>query len=127
MSAQQIEYSIAHLNLLCSILLLYRAFSFRSLIKTIRVKVFLCATYTASRAPAVIAVLFRRMNRYVGNLSPRSAFGTSRHFVARQHLVAIGAQRTLGEQYQSSTIHGGGPTDLPDRQFEEFSVWPASH
>jgi hypothetical protein len=25
--------------------------------------------------------------------------GTSRHFVARQHLVAIGAQRTLGEQY----------------------------
>jgi hypothetical protein len=74
MSAQQIEYSIAHLNLLCSILLLYRAFSFRSLIKTIRVKVFLCATYTASRAPAVIAVLFRRMNRYVGNLSPRSAF-----------------------------------------------------
>jgi hypothetical protein len=32
------------------------------------------------------------------------------------------AQQTLGEQYQSSTIHGGGPTDLPDRLFEEFSV-----
>ena len=44
-----------------------------------------------------------------------------------QHLVAIGAQRTLGEQYQSSTIYDGGPTDLPDRLFEEFSVWSASH
>jgi len=51
-----------------------------------------------------------------------SPIGPSRHFVARQHLVAIGAQRTLGEQYQSSTIYDGGPTDLPDRLFEEFSV-----
>jgi hypothetical protein len=52
----------------------------------------------------------------------RSENGTSRHFVARQHSVAVGAQRTLGEQYQSSSIYGGGPTDLPDGLFEEFSV-----
>jgi hypothetical protein len=32
------------------------------------------------------------------------------------------AQRTLSEQYQSSSIYGGGPTDLPDGLFEEFSV-----
>jgi hypothetical protein len=42
--------------------------------------------------------------------------------VARQHLVAIGAQRTFSEQYQSSSIYGDSPTDLPDGLFEEFSV-----
>jgi hypothetical protein len=50
-----------------------------------------------------------------------SAFGTLRHFV----VAAFGryrAQRTLSEQYQSSSIYGGGPTDLPDGLFEEFSV-----
>jgi hypothetical protein len=52
-----------------------------------------------------------------------SGCGTSRHFVAGQHLVAIGAQRTLSEQYQSSSIYGEGPTDLPAEAEQELGIF----